>query len=244
MSFPGVIELSLGGRGPRHAYVFDPHRLAVGPWARHAGPSGSLLLSFDRHLDTVVPLHPPEPGLSPDALQVHAERHLDERNFDHILAAMNAGVVTHAILVARARPGGAHLGPWVDSSGRTHELLVAPTLASLCVDFGRPSSPDLARQAYALLASAQRIILDVDIDCFTTLSDAQPLTVIPWPLEVIRQHLFPDDHQPFWDLVLSKCVVFTCAREPNHCGGLIHGARLFENAAQVLFHELLKTDLP
>ena len=48
----------------------------------------------------------------------------------------------------------------------------------------------------------------------------------------------------FWSAVLPKCVALTVAREPNHCGGLIASARLFEALAAVLFTELLHTDPP
>ena len=39
MSSAGIIELELGGRGPKRGYVFDPHRLALPCWAQRQGPS-------------------------------------------------------------------------------------------------------------------------------------------------------------------------------------------------------------
>jgi hypothetical protein len=39
-------------------------------------------------------------------------------------------------------------------------------------------------------------------------------------------------------------VNFTFAREPGHCGGLIASGRLFEAASDVIFRQLLQTDLP
>jgi hypothetical protein len=56
--------------------------------------------------------------------------------------------------------------------------------------------------------------------------------------------MMPRGSEPFWNEVLAKCVNFTFAREPGHCGGLIASGRLFESASEVLFGELLKTDLP
>jgi hypothetical protein len=133
---------------------------------------------------------------------------------------------------------------WVDSHGERHELVSAPTIDALSSDFGRGSASDEARRAEQLLREAKGVILDVDLDCFTSQSDADPTTVLPWPLEVIRQHVLPRDSEAFWNAVLAKCVGFTFAREPGHCGGLIAGGRLFELASRVIFEELLRTDLP
>jgi len=87
-------------------------------------------------------------------------------------------------------------------------------------------------------------VLDFDLDCFTTPSDADPTTIVPWPIDLIREHVMPRGSEAFWESVLSKCVALTFAREPYHCGGLIATGRLFELAAQVVFCELLKADLP
>lgn len=245
MPFPGVIELAMGGRGPQRGYVFDPHRFALGPWATAAAGTPALLLTLDRHFDTVPPTNPPPRGLSPEALDEHAKRRLDVRNFDHVLAAMEAGVLSHAIIVARARPVGAlEAGWWVDSQGARHELVAATTIDALAADFGRPAASASAQRAEALLREATTVILDIDLDCFTSLSDADPTTVLPWPIEVIRQHVMPAGSEAFWALALSKCRALTFAREPGHCGGLIAGGRLFELSAQVIFRELLETDLP
>lgn len=275
MSSAGVIELSLGGRGPRRAYVFDPHRLALPCWAEalqevqaqqelqavqapgvlHAEPGAhgvnsahltpAVLLTLDRHFDLVPPRHPPARGLGIEALEAHTRASLDVRNVDHVLAAMEAGVVAHAICLARARPVGAEEGPsWTDSRGERHELVRAATIDALSQDFGRPAASPEARRAHRLLEEAAHVLLDVDLDCFTTPSDADPTAVIPWPEEAIRQHLLPRGSEAFWQLVLSKCVALTLAREPLHCGGLLQSGRLFEALASVLFGELLETDLP
>ena len=84
----------------------------------------------------------------------------------------------------------------------------------------------------------------MDLDCFTTLSDADPTTVLPWPRSVIRQFLLPQDSGAFWDAVLSKCVALTLAREPHHCGGLLASQALFADLAEVLFRELLGVEPP
>ena len=58
----GIIELSIDGKGPSRGFVFDPHRLALPCWAEVTGDAPSLLLTFDRHFDTVPPVNPPVAG--------------------------------------------------------------------------------------------------------------------------------------------------------------------------------------
>lgn len=230
----GIIELAIAGRGPQRGFVFDPHRLALPCWAE-LGPA--LLLTFDRHFDTVPPVNAPPPGLSD--FDGYAREQLDPRNFDHVLAAMDAGVIGDAIVVARARPVGAVTADW-----KGHALVHAPTLDLISAEWGTPHASPEGKRAQALLARADRVILDVDLDCFTTPSDADPTTVVPWSRELIREFVLPRGSAPFWAQVLGKCVGFTFAREPSHCGGLIAAGRLFEHACEVLFAELLEADLP
>lgn len=228
----GVIELSLAGRGPKRAFVFDPHRLALPCWAA-AGAQNALLVTLDRHFDTVPPALPPQTGWPLERLVEHTQTKLDARNVDHILAAMEAGIVRDALVVARARPTGS-VGP---GDWRGHSLIGAPTVDALL------NGPD-AERVRRLVEAAPAVVLDVDLDCFTSPSDADPTTVVPWPLELIREHVLPRGSDAFWDAVLSKCIALTFAREPKHTGGLVASGRLFERAAQVVFCELLRADLP
>jgi hypothetical protein len=235
----GVIELSIDGRGPRRGFVFDPHRLALPCWAELSPEGPALLVTLDRHFDTVPPVHFPEPGLSLDAIDLHAREKLDHRNYDHVLAAMHAGVLSDAVVVARARPVGAVTTDW-----RGHELIAAPTLDLISAEWGTPHASPESKRAHAAVQRSARIVLDVDLDCFTTPSDADPTTVVPWPVELIREFVTPRGSEAFWRDVLERCVGFTFAREPSHCGGLVAGGRLFEAACQVLFTELFEADLP
>jgi hypothetical protein len=234
----GVTRLSvLGRRGPRDAFVFDPHRLALPCWALALeGRGPALLVTFDRHLDLVPPADPaavPEAGAGVRALDEHARWALDPRNVDHVLAAAEAGLVSGIVAIARSAPAGAFEGPsWRDRRGGEHPLLRAPTLAAAI-----PA-------ALPLLAAAERVLLDVDLDCFTTLEAADPLTPLPWPREKIRALLFPPGSEPFWDALLPRCAALTLAREPAHCGGIVASHRLFEDAAAVIFEELFGADLP
>ncbi|MFO0596715.1 MAG: hypothetical protein U0228_15465 [Myxococcaceae bacterium] len=236
-SRPGVIELSLGGRGPKKAFVFDPHRLALPCWAEAGGPS--MLITFDRHFDTVPPRARTPRGLSNDELDRHAREQLDARNFDHIPAAMQAGVITDALIIARARPPGALTADFED-----HALITASTLDVVTAEWGTDHASPEGKRVAAALARAERVVLDFDLDCFTTPSDADPTTVVPWTLELIRDFVQPRGSAPFWDAVLARCVLMTFAREPGHCGGLVASGRLFEAAAQAIFVELLRGDLP
>lgn len=244
----GIIRLGLGGgRGPTDAYVFDPHRLALSSWACALGESGppALLVTLDRHLDVVVPR---EPGKVPDrsaglrALDEHARWSLDVRNYDHILAAMEAGLVGDALLVARTRPRGSFPGDtYVDTRGRPHRLVAVPTVDRASEAWNHPAPGDAVRE---VLERADQVLLDVDLDCFTSLSDADPTTVLPWPRAIIREFLLPEGSEDFWDAVLKRTVALTLAREPHHCGGLLASGELFRDAAEVLFRELLRVEPP
>ncbi|MCP3102915.1 UPF0489 family protein [Myxococcus sp. K15C18031901] len=244
----GVIRVGLGGgRGPSDAYVFDPHRLALPAWAFALGPDGppALLVTLDRHLDVVVPRHPeavPDRSAGLRVLDEYTRWSLDVRNYDHILAAMEAGLVGDALLVARARPRGAFTGDtYVDTRGRSHRLVVVPTVDRAAEAWNHPAPGDAVRD---VLEGASRVLLDVDLDCFTSLSDADPTTVLPWPRPIIREFLLPDGSGPFWDAVLERTVALTLAREPHHCGGLLASGELFRDAAEVLFRELLRVEPP
>lgn len=235
----GVVELSLGGLGPRRGFVFESHRLALSCWAELSEGQPLLLVSMDRHFDTVPPQHWPGTDTSSESLEPYAREQLDVRNFDHILAAMRAQVVGDAILVARAKPVGAVTSDW-----EGHALITSATLDGIAAEWGSARASPEGKRAYEAVVRASAIVLDVDIDCFTSPSDAEPTTVVPWPIELIREFVRPKGSQAFWEQVLAKCVGLTVAKESGHCGGLVAGGRLFEAAAQVLFVELLKTDLP
>jgi hypothetical protein len=244
----GIIRLALGGgRGPRDAYVFDPHRLALPAWACALGEDGppALLVTLDRHLDLVVPAAPaavPDRSAGLRALDEHARWHLDVRNYDHVLAAMEAGLVGDVLVLARATPRGASTAEhYVDTRGRSHRLVVVPTVDRAAEAWASPAPGDRVRE---VLETAERVLLDVDLDCFTSLSDADPTTVLPWPRDIIREYLLPPDSEPFWEAVLGRCVALTLAREPHHCGGLLASGRLFQDVAEVLFRELLRTEPP
>lgn len=238
----GVITLTLAGRGPQVAFVFDPHRLALPCWALAKGDGPpALLITLDRHFDLVPPKVSTAKSLSVLELDAHARRALDVRNYDHVLAALDAGVLSDVIALARTAPVGCFEGSLWNGE---HQLVRARTVDSISADFGTDRASPESRQAFELISGAQQIILDVDVDCFTSSSDADPTTVLPWPTQVIREYLMPRESEAFWAAVLPKCVALTVAREPNHCGGLVMGARLFEQVAQVVFTELLQTDLP
>lgn len=245
----GVTRLSLGGRGPRDGYVFDPHRLALPCWkVGLADAAPALLVTLDRHFDLVPPRDPatiPEASAPLKIIDEYARWELDYRNFDHVLAAMESGLVSDAIVVARNRPRRAlEAEAYVDRRGETHRILSASTLDRLADGFGTGSGSPEGVDAEGLIRRARAIILDLDLDCFTTMSDADPTEVVPWTRELIHRQLLPLGSEAFWDAVLFKSRVLTIACEPLHCGGLIASNRLFEDLAHVLFRELLQTDLP
>ncbi len=226
--------------GPRDAFVFEPHRLALPSWAWALAERSrpALLVTFDRHLDLAAPKVLPPCGADVLGLDTYARRMLDVRNVDHILAAMEAGLIGDVVAIARSKPEGCvSVDRWVDSHGTPHRLLVAPSLERLV-------NGPLAIEAADLISTAKTTLLDFDLDCFTSLCDADPLSVVPWPLELIREQLLPEGSKDFWGALLNKCAGLTFARESAHCGGLVAGDRLFADAAQVIFKELLGVDLP
>lgn len=243
--FAGLVPLSLAAaHAPRlrHGWVFDPHRLAMPAWALSLEPlppseKPALLVTFDRHFDLAVPKTPPPPGLSALELDTHARRALDVRNFDHVLASMAAGLIGDAVVLARTQlpecPPGER---WVDPRGHTHRWVSARSPSEL-LELRWP-------QTLALIDAAPSVLLDVDLDCFTSPNDASPTEAVRWPLETVREFLRPPGGDEFWRAVLPKTVGLTFAREPGHCGGLVSAARLFDDVAQVLFAEVLGAGLP
>src|SRR5581483_3308475 len=133
------------------------------------------------------------------------------------------------LAVARFNPKGAVTEEtWTDARGGRHQIARAPLLDRWT---GLGPWPKV-------LDSAQQILLDVDLDCFTTPSDADPTAIVPWPTELIRESLLPRGSERFWEAVLAKTVALTFAKEPYHCGGLVAADRLFEAVAQVLFVDI------
>lgn len=250
LKLAGITRLGLSqSRGPKEVFVFEPHRLAFTCWALVAAskPKG-LLVTLDRHFDLVPPANVadiPDGSSSLRTLDDYVRWQLDVRNFDHILAAMEAQVVGDAIVIARARPAGCFQGQvYIDRLGHPHHIICVPTVDRLSYGFGTEEAMEEARRAHGSIQNASHIFLDVDLDCFTTVSDADPTSVVPWTKELISEHVMPEGSEPFWDAVLKKTACLTLAREAAHCGGLVASGRLFETAAQVLFQNLLNAALP
>ena len=246
----GITRLSLhGGRGPSTAWVFDPHGLALPAWAASVGGGPpALLVTLDRHFDLVPPPDPlavPERAAGLRALDEHTRWALSVRNTDHVVAAMEAGVIGDVLAVARSSPQGAFTGDtWTDRRGGSHRLLRERTVDRIAADWGTAAATEEARALAERIEAGTPVILDVDLDCFTSQSDADPTEVLPWPRALIRSFLLPPGSEPFWDAVLRNCVALTLAREPYHCGGLGGAARLFLDVSEVLFGELLRVDPP
>jgi hypothetical protein len=240
----GVTALSLGGRGPSMAYVFEPHRLALPCWALSKSAAPPLLLTFDRHFDWVPPKVKPSRERDVLSLDCYARLSLDVRNFDHILASAECGLIGDVIAIARAWPLEAWREPhYIDAGGTSHKLLALRSLDELTEGAWNASSDDVVRRFGSLVDSAPAIILDFDLDCFTSPSDVNPTEVLCWPQAMIRGFLQPQC-EAFWKPILQKTVCMTVAIEPLHCGGLLAAHELFRDFAQVVFAELLHTDLP
>ena len=96
---------------------------------------------------------------------------------------MNAGVLSDAIVIARAKPVGAVTFDW-----GAHEVISAATLDLISAEWGTPHATPEGKRAHAAVQRATRIVLDVDLDCFTTPSDADPTTVVSdiWFVKNVR----------------------------------------------------------
>ena len=243
----GVTRLSVQGRSAMDVWVFDPHRLALPCWAMAlAGKPPALLITLDRHFDLVAPTaEVPLASAGLHALDDVARWNLDVRNVDHILAGMDAGLISDVLAVARATPRGAVTSDaWVDRRGTSHAICRTPSWSRVADGFGMPHASPEARWLWTALERSSGVILDLDLDCFTTPNDVDPTDLLCWPLEQIRAFLMPEDSEPLWEAVLSKTVAVTLAREPHHCGGLTASAKLFEDFAQAFFVQLLRATPP
>jgi hypothetical protein len=220
-----VTPLRVEGRVACDVYLFDPHRLALPVWAACVRGPGALLLSLDRHFDLVKPAGSvPRRGDPLENFDQFTRWQADVRNVDQILTALEGDLFTTALVAARTRlPEGA--------TG-DRRVLAAATLRSLLA----------SDQARYLLAAAPEIVLDIDLDCFTSLNDADPTAVLTWPEDQIAEFLLPDD--AIWKQIWPRLSGVTVAREPLHCGGVVEGNRLFERFARVFFQRMLGADLP
>ena len=73
----GITHLTLAPKvGPKNAFVFEPHRLALPSWAwaLRDAPRPALLVTFDRHLDLAAPTVLPPQGADVLALDAYARR--------------------------------------------------------------------------------------------------------------------------------------------------------------------------
>lgn len=246
----GVTRLSLAPRrGPTDAFLFDPHRLALPCWAlAMRGRTPGLLITLDRHFDLVAPKVPadvPDSTASLREIDEYTRWELDVRNVDHILASMEAGILGDAIVIARSRPQGCVTETtYVDRRGGEHRLLRVLNVDRVAEGFGSKEASPEAIEALELLDRHSDVVLDLDLDCFTTTSDADPTEILPWPASAIRSFLLPAGSEAFWDTVLGKTRVLTIAREPHHIGGVMAAHALFDFMAPIVFGEFLGVDVP
>jgi hypothetical protein len=178
----------------------------------------------------------PVPGLARplEELDQFARTSLSPRNDDHVVASLEAQAIGDAVVIARSHAPASleSFQPYRDRRGGAHRFAFARTVDGV------------GGEALELVRDAERIALDVDLDCFTTLSDAHPDEVVPWDAEHIEGFLRPPDSERFWEPVLSRTRIVTLAREPYHCGGLSRGARLWADFAEVFFTRLLGVPVP
>ena len=219
-------------------YLFDHHRTAFTVWCHEAARRGRALtlVTLDRHMDLNPPRHLPPPFDAPlEQLDLFARHRLAPSNDDHIPAALEAGAIGDALVVARSHPPPSleTFRPYIGAAAVRHEVEFAPTIAR--------TSP---AQVEWLRGREGPIVLDIDLDCFTTMSDGDPDDVLTWDADQILRWLTPPGSEPFWALLRERVEVVTLAREPYHCGGFARGAKLWTAFAEVFFERLLGADAP
>jgi len=228
------VTTEVAGR-PCEVFVFDHHRSAFPLWclAAQAASRPLTLVSLDRHMDLMTPgVLPPGLDAPLEVLDDYARWQLSPRNDDHVVAALEAGAVGDVVMIARshAPPSLEAFAPYRDREQRPHRFAFAKSLETL------------DEAALSLLEGD--LALDIDLDCFTTPSDAHFDEVIDWDLPLIEAFLRPPDSERFWERVLARVRVITVAREPYHCGGLERGARLWGRFSEAFFGRLLRVPAP
>ncbi|MGI5864477.1 MAG: hypothetical protein ACOX6T_20840 [Myxococcales bacterium] len=218
-------------------YIFDHHRSAFPLWTLAAEKLGNplTLVTLDRHMDLERPAALlPDGARSLESVDRYARFALSPRNDDHVLAAMEAGAIGDGVIIARShQPGSLEaFRSFVDAQGRAHRCAFARTVDLVGDD------------ARALIAKSSDIALDIDLDCFTTLSDGHHDEVLTWDLELIDAFLRPLDAEDFWRPVLERTRLVTIAREPFHCGGFGRSAALWPAFAEAFFCRLLGVPAP
>ncbi len=230
------VTTRVAGR-PVEVFVFDHHRTAFTVWCDAAARLGKplRLVTLDRHMDLGVPAALAPDHRSPlEELDGFARHRLAPSNDDHIVAAMEAGAISDALVIARSHrpPDLGRFQPFRDRRGVAHPTAFADTVDAL--------SPE----QLALVQQGGELVLDVDLDCFTTMSDGHLDEVLTWDREQIEGFLLPPDSAPFWSAVLAQTRIVTLAREPYHCGGFGRGAKLWLDFAEVFFSQLLGVPPP
>lgn len=218
-------------------FIFDHHRTAFTLWCHAAKERGGALtlLTLDRHFDfEPAPADVPAFTSSLAELDLFARHRLEPSNDNHVRAAMQSGAIDDALAIARSHAPSdlGTLALWHDADGRAHRLIDAPTLDR------RPSTFDDA------LDQAHALVFDVDLDCFTTRSDAHPDEVLAWDGERIEAFLAPPGTEHFWAAVRKKTQLITLAREPFHSGGFAQAARLWLDFSEVFFERILRVPAP
>jgi hypothetical protein len=222
---------------PVELFIFDHHRTAFTIWCHEATRLGGPLALFtlDRHMDLGTPALPPPAADAPlEALDAYARHRLAPSNDDHIVAALEAGAIADAVVVARshAPPSLDAFRPYRDARGGLHRFAFAKSPAFL-VAAPNPLPP-----------GDGPLVLDVDLDCFTTMSDGDPDDVLIWDEEQMLRWLQPPGADDLWAQLRARVSVVTLAREPFHCGGFDRGAELWRRFSRVFFRDLLQTDAP
>ncbi|MBI5542884.1 MAG: UPF0489 family protein, partial [Deltaproteobacteria bacterium] len=149
-------------------FVFDHHREAFTLWAWAARQGGPLtLVTLDRHMDLQSPaILPPAsaPTCPVEELDAYARWRLSPKNDEHVVAALEAGSLGDVAVIARshAPPCLDAFRPYRDRSGRVHRFAFSRTV------------DEVGEELLGLVRDAPRLALDLDLDCFSTLSDGHP----------------------------------------------------------------------
>lgn len=234
-------------------FVHDDHRfiLPIVYWAQRHGrlPLPCKLVMFDRHSDDLRPqqgralemiraMRASEPSV--DDLLTLTDGSLSDRDDDWLLAGMELGLFSDAVVFGAEDLGGAGLREFQDHRGEAHRIWINASLPGDC--FGvQGNLGDIARKyevrpLWEILQWGPRngrmdftgtevVALSVDLDAFAI--EWQDFT-FPWPEEVWTRRFLKESTydttqgwtgKRFVEGLCRKSALLTIAREPAHCGG-------------------------
>jgi hypothetical protein len=265
--------LRTGTAGSRPLRLHNDHRWTVPLIAKAQEdafiPRPCHLVMFDRHHDTLTPncltelqkIRSKGPNL-PDLVNL-CENHLRPLDDDWIKAAMELGLVDHAVIFGVEDKPPGHEFDFDDHRGQRHCIIVLGSVRTALQHQGDLS--DLARfdelrelwrmlgwrhedETFTFATGTPKIFLTVDLGCFVV---SWREYLFPWPEEVYTtEFLSPSTcwstkgwtAKTFFHGLLDNAGVLDIARDPWFCGGEEKADRILADLNQHVFDGVLQLE--